>query len=702
MATDVGRAQQLQSPAHKRHHTTNTHTHLCPRTRPSLSAARVLLPARAPGPRRLLTASSERPAPERDDSGRTSTPLNTHLQRTHTHLTISGGEGHTPHRATRHTHAMRAPAITRTSLLLLPLLVPALALATSSSDLESTAGSRTAPHLRVAPPTPAAAPVAPRRPHIVSLFLDDHGWGDVGFNDPTVKETAHMDALAASGIVLTNMHSAASVCTPSRAGLMTGRFGARAGIAGNFGQTSLHGLAVGELTLANVLGSAGYATRFIGKHHLGHHKLYSPTYRGFAQWYGLPYSGDMGCIDATPQGCKPSYNRTVGQPACPALCPPDAGAETAAPGPNAGVAIPLYDSMSVNCSGHVSCDTDIVQAPYNPLTLNGQYVDRARQIIGQHARGGALDDTPLFLHVAFAHTHTPLGFAPAFTNSSSRPGWYRVFGDVLAEVDAAVGDIVAALEDAGLRNDTLIMLASDNGPADLASVACEAKGSPGPFVGAWQKSPSGGGGGSTAKTTTWQGGHHVMGAASWPSVIKPGRTSDALASTLDYMTTFASVAGASLPTDRVFDGVDLSPLFENNAAPGDGDSGTAYGHTTLFHPDNNGQFNAGRIGKYSVYWETYGAGPCRKPDGSHDPAGKRLQHSPPLAFDLSTDPAESTPVTLPPALLNQIEAARTATIHSVNATYHTTSSYATGGSAAWPCCNRDSSCCRCAHQQYGL
>jgi arylsulfatase G len=99
-----------------------------------------------------------------------------------------------------------------------------------------------------------------------------------------------------------------------------------------------------------------------GKWHLGHGFGYSPTFRGFQTWYGLPYSGDMGCIDATPQGCKPSYDRTKGQPACPALCPVDAAA------PIAGdVAIPLYDSSGLNCSGHASCNADIVMQPFDPV-----------------------------------------------------------------------------------------------------------------------------------------------------------------------------------------------------------------------------------------------------------------------------------------------------------------------------------------------
>lgn len=537
---------------------------------------------------------------------------------------------------------------------------------------------------------PTDAHAAALRPNIVLLFLDDAGWGDFGCNvgNDTVRETPNIDALARGGMRFSDFHAAASVCTPSRAGLLTGRYPARAGIVGNFGPDSWHGMATDEVTVADVLRGAGYDTRMLGKHHLGFTSGYSPTYRGFRTWCGLPYSGDMGCLDATPQSCHASYNRSVGQPACPALCPAD-GAPV-----GDEVAIPLYNSTAFNCSGHASCDADIIQQPFNPFELNGVYVAEARRIIAEAAaaaRSAAATGAPaepLFLHVAFAHTHTPLAYSERFANSSTRPGWARVFGDTLAEVDAAVGDIVDALEQHGMRNDTLVVVTADNGPADLASVACDAIGSAGPYVGAWQKSAAGGGGGATEKTTTFEGGHRVVGVASWPGRVPAGVTSDALASTLDLLPTFAALAGANTPSDRELDGVDLSLELL-------GVGGAVAGHRTLFHQDGDGNLTAGRIGRYKLYWETIPAAPCRKADGTHDPSGKRLVHSPPIAFDLVADPAESTPVSVPAELLRDVEAARSATVASITSTFHSFSNYSTGGSAAWPCCNRASSCCRC-------
>lgn len=131
--------------------------------------------------------------------------------------------------------------------------------------------------------------------------------------------------------------------------------------------------------------------------------------------------------------------------------------------------------------------------------------------------------------MAFAHTHTPLAYSVPFQNTSR-----SVFQNTLAEVDNSIGRIIAALDTAGLSNNTLVFLTADNGPADLGSVACSAIGSVGPFVGAWQKSPLGGGGGATAKTTTWEGGHRMLGVARWPGRIAAGRITNALASTLDF------------------------------------------------------------------------------------------------------------------------------------------------------------------------
>ena len=400
------------------------------------------------------------------------------------------------------------------------------------------------------------------KPNFLVLFLDDNGYGDLGANansvpaeqmppypvgswkDPTTgkytPETPHMDALAASGIRFSDFHVGFSVCTPSRAALLTGRLCVRTGVCNNFGPYSRHGMALTERTMADILGEHGYEPHMIGKWHLGHNNGYHPTYRGFKTYLGLPYSGDMGCLDSTPQACKPSYSRTVGQPACPALCPPDsADARGSGSGFIAGavdefydagdffsnqpVAIPLFDSSGPRCSGHVNCSQDISQQPFDPFALNHRYAVRASEIFSRFKAGGPDAGKPFLLYVAFAHTHTPLAYQAKYDNASTRPGYQQVFGNTLAEVDGSVGEIMAALESNGLAEDTLVVLTAgaqraclpllcglltrallaDNGPADLPQSDCDDIGSAGPFLGGWQKSPSGGGGGSTWKGTAW-------------------------------------------------------------------------------------------------------------------------------------------------------------------------------------------------------
>ena len=257
------------------------------------------------------------------------------------------------------------------------------------------------------------------------------------------------------------------------------------------------------------------------KWHLGHNIGYHPTYRGFKTWLGLPYSGDMGCLDSTPQACKPSYSRTVGQPACPALCPKDSHVGVTASGAsqlsneenealiysgeggdfsNQPVAIPLFNSSGLHCSGKANvresnsaaaalllalpdpialsasarcciyvalsltmgsycslctqCSDDIIEQPYNPFELNHRYAGRAAQLFAQF-KG---DPKPFLLYVAFAHTHTPLAYQAQWQNISSRPGYHSVMGNTLAEVDNAIGAIMASLESNGLAEETLVVM----------------------------------------------------------------------------------------------------------------------------------------------------------------------------------------------------------------------------------------------------
>ena len=381
------------------------------------------------------------------------------------------------------------------------------------------------------------------------MFLDDHGYGDIGANGYGA-ETPHIDALAAAGMRFTDMH-AMSVCTPSRASILTGRLGLRTGVVVNFGEASLHGLPQNETTIAALLKQKAYDTKLLGKWHLGHHAGYHPTFRGFDEYVGVPYSVDMGCVNVPNADLPPL-----------APCPFDPYAKSwNTP------ALPLYDSRGANCSGHASCNSLIVEQPVDLSSVASRYGDAAVEFISRHGTG-APAAAPFFLYVPFSHIHVPLAHAPVWTNASARK---TIFADTLLELDYTIGRIVGSLHTAGVANNTLVLLTGDNGPWEQK---CELAGSKGPFLGSYQATLGGGG---TAKFTTWEGGHREAGIAYWPGTIPAGAVSNATVSTLDFLPTIAALAGIALPTDREFDGVDISSVLLAGA--------NATSREFLFHPE---------------------------------------------------------------------------------------------------------------------
>lgn len=424
---------------------------------------------------------------------------------------------------------------------------------------------------------PAAAAASNSRPNYIILFADDFGWGDVGHNNPLVKETTAIDALAAGGITFKNMHTF-PLCTPSRAQLLTGRLGMRTGVTTNFAPSSLHGLPRTEHTIAELLRPAGYDTAMAGKFHLGTHPGYHPSYRGFQNVLSVPYSVDMGCLGPAH---GPYYNHPQ-PPPCPT------GPNTNGPGFSGAPALPLYNSTT-DCggSGAANCNAQIVQQPVEEDQLDRNYADFLTRFIADHAAPGS---APFFAYMAFSHTHVPLFFDPKFANSSARK---TVFADTTMELDDTVNRIWQAVKDAGLEENTLIIGASDNGPW---AVKCDLAGSPGPYTGEWQR--TNGGGGSALKDTTWEGGQRVFGLAHWKGKIPAGIVSNATVSSLDFLPTILALAGVPLPSDRSFDGVDLAPLlFDGAPSVRDflfmGDTTDRVGNITAIHYKN---FKAYRCG----------------------------------------------------------------------------------------------------------
>ncbi|XP_042696923.2 arylsulfatase G isoform X3 [Chrysemys picta bellii] len=524
------------------------------------------------------------------------------------------------------------------------------------------------------------------KPNFIVILADDVGWGDLGANWAETKDTPNLDQMAAEGMRFVDFHSAASTCSPSRASLLTGRLGIRNGVTHNFAVTSVGGLPLNETTLAEVLKEAGYITAVIGKWHLGHSGLYHPNFRGFDCYFGIPYSHDMGCTDT------PGYNL----PPCPA-CPRHSAA-TSSHGRDCytKMALPLFENIT------------IIQQPVNLAGLAAEYAEKATQFIQRASESGR----PFFLYLALAHMHVPLVLAQP-PSSSSFPEPYRAS---LREMDALVGRIKDKVDGCGKEN-TFLWFTGDNGPW---AQKCELAGSVGPFSGAWQRQR----GGSAAKQTTWEGGHRVPALAYWPGRIPANMTSAALLSTTDIFPTLVSLAKASLPPNRRFDGSDMSEILFGQSHQG---------HKTLFHPNSgaagkDGEIKALRLAQYKAFYTT-GCYICWKLMTLHQrwlpgdfrvflwvsiPGGAKAcdgsigleeHHQPPLIFNLDQDIQEQVPLDVKAgeyqAVLPAITGALTDFLQDIATDNVSTADYS-HDPAATPCCNPQHIVCRCQANQEGL
>jgi len=253
-------------------------------------------------------------------------------------------------------------------------------------------------------PIRSVARPARRPPNIVVVLCDDLGYGDVGCFGGTTIHTPNIDRMAAEGVALTDYYAPANLCTPSRAGLLTGRYPIRTGLGYEvIMQNDDRGLPLSEVTIANAL-KPDYATALFGKWHLGHRgAAWPPTKHGFDTFFGIPYSHDM----------KP---------------------------------LSLYES-------HAGSET-VEAFPVDYPMLQQQFYDHAERFIEANR------DRPFFVELAISAPHLPEHPHPPFQGTTTA----GAYGDVVAEIDSILGRLMAKLKDLGLDRDTLVIFTSDNGP----------------------------------------------------------------------------------------------------------------------------------------------------------------------------------------------------------------------------------------------
>ncbi|MEI7730333.1 MAG: sulfatase [Verrucomicrobiota bacterium] len=441
----------------------------------------------------------------------------------------------------------------------------------------------------------ATSAADPARPNVVIIFTDDQGYADVGVFGAKGFKTPHLDHLASEGCIFRNFHVAQPVCSASRAGLLTGCYPNRIGIHGALGPGSKTGISDSELTLAQLMKQRGYATGMFGKWHLGDRPQFLPMRHGFDEYFGLPYSNDMwplhpSLVDLPPN--SPARKRGY----------PD---------------LPMYEGDKIVI-------TNVQHAEQNQLTT--WYTEHAVKFIEQNKVH------PFLLYVAHNMPHVPLHVSDKFRGKTE----LGLYGDVIAEIDWSVGEIVAALKRHGLEENTWVIFTSDNGPwlsygnhAGSAYPLREGKGS------------------------NWEGGTREPCIMRWPGKIPAGTESRDMLMTIDLLPTIAKRIGAELPKQPI-DGLDVWPIISGQ--PGAKNPHSSY---WFYYEVNQLQAVTSGDGRWKLQfphtYRTLGGKPGGR-DGKPAPYEQRKLEQAEL-YDLVADISETTDLAAKhPEIARQLEA----------------------------------------------
>lgn len=356
-----------------------------------------------------------------------------------------------------------------------------------------------------------------QKPNIIIINCDDLGYGDLSSLGATGYQTPAIDQMARQGMLFTDFSVTNPVCTPSRAGLLTGRYPQRWGYKkGVFFPNNKNGLPPSELTIAEILKNEGYATAIIGKWHLGHKPKYLPTKQGFDYYFGIPYSNDMYHDGDMPM----AKNAKILE----------------------GYTIEDYKSLSgknlTYKKGNVfknkvplMKNDEVIEWPIDQSLLTKRYTEESLKFINTHS------DKPFFLYLAHTMPHVPLFVSSKFDGKTQR----GLYGDVIEEIDWSVDEILTFLTEKKMIKNTLVIFMSDNGP--------------------WLvKKENGGSAGSLrgGKMSTYEGGLRVPFIAWWPGKIPKNTINNNHITALDILPTVANITGAKIPKEITIDGINIT------------------------------------------------------------------------------------------------------------------------------------------------
>jgi arylsulfatase len=341
------------------------------------------------------------------------------------------------------------------------------------------------------------------KPNIVFILMDNLGYGELGVYGGGITrgaETPSIDGLAAEGFRLTNFNVEAQ-CTPSRSAIMTGRFSIRSGTHSVPIGGGAEGLTQWEVTIAKTLFTAGYATGHFGKWHLGSEQGRLPNDQGFDEWYGIPRTTDE------------------------AFWPSESAVKAA------GVS---FEHIMEGRKGEKSREIAVYDLDQRRL-IDAEITRRTIDFMKRSVASGK----PFYAYVPFTLVHFPTLPNPKFAGKTG----FGDFPDAIAEMDAHVREILDAIDNLRIRDNTVVVFTSDNGP----EATWPWQGSSGPWRGYY--------------FTHMEGSLRVPFIVRWPNHVPAGRVSNEIVHEVDTFTTLAKIAGAAVPQDRPIDGVDQTDFL---------------------------------------------------------------------------------------------------------------------------------------------